>query len=95
MSLEMLKSEEGQLNAVFACFGSAAQHAQFWCTRTSRKSLAGQKEKGELFLLRLCVRSRNGFEPSAQQVSPLCALCNDEMLEDFDAQMPGGCGLCV
>jgi hypothetical protein len=27
-SLDMLKSEEGQLNAVFACFGSAAQHAQ-------------------------------------------------------------------
>jgi len=24
----MLNSEEGQLNAVFACFGSAAQHAQ-------------------------------------------------------------------
>jgi hypothetical protein len=29
-SLEMLKSEEGQLNAVFACFGAAAQHAQFF-----------------------------------------------------------------
>jgi len=29
-SLDMLKSEEGQLNAVFACFGSAAQHAQFF-----------------------------------------------------------------
>lgn len=28
-SLEMLKTEEGQLNAVFACFGSAAQHGQF------------------------------------------------------------------
>ena len=27
-SLEMLKSEEGQKNAVFACFGSAAQYAQ-------------------------------------------------------------------
>ena len=27
-SLDMLKSEEGQKNAVFACFGSAAQHAQ-------------------------------------------------------------------
>jgi hypothetical protein len=27
-SLEMLESAEGQLNAVFACFGSAAQHAQ-------------------------------------------------------------------
>jgi hypothetical protein len=27
-SLDMLKTEEGQLNAVFACFGSAAQHAQ-------------------------------------------------------------------
>jgi len=26
----MLRSEEGQLNAVFACFGSAAQHAQFF-----------------------------------------------------------------
>jgi len=29
-SLETLESEEGQLNAVFACFGSAAQHAQFF-----------------------------------------------------------------
>jgi alpha-galactosidase/6-phospho-beta-glucosidase family protein len=29
-SLNMLKSEEGQLNAVFACFGSAAQHSQLF-----------------------------------------------------------------
>src|SRR5437773_1609207 len=28
ISYDMLKTEEGQLNAVFACFGSAAQHAQ-------------------------------------------------------------------
>jgi hypothetical protein len=26
----MLESDEGQLNAVFACYGSAAQHAQFF-----------------------------------------------------------------
>jgi hypothetical protein len=29
-SLEMLKTRVGQINAVFACFGSAAQHAQFF-----------------------------------------------------------------
>ncbi len=29
-SLRMLESEEGQLNAVFACFGSAAQHSYFF-----------------------------------------------------------------
>ncbi len=29
-SLRMLDSEEGQLNAVFACFGSAAQHGQLF-----------------------------------------------------------------
>ena len=29
-SLRMLESEEGQLNAVFACFGSAVQHAQLF-----------------------------------------------------------------
>ena len=29
-SLDMLNSEEGQLNAVFACFGSAAQHGQMF-----------------------------------------------------------------
>ena len=29
-SLRMLESGEGQLNAVFACFGSAAQHAQLF-----------------------------------------------------------------
>src|SRR3954467_8889684 len=29
-SLDMLKTEEGQSNAVFACFGSAAQHAQMF-----------------------------------------------------------------
>ena len=29
-SLRMLESEEGQLNAVFACFGSAAQHSQYY-----------------------------------------------------------------
>jgi hypothetical protein len=28
ISHHMLKTEEGQVNAVFACFGSAAQHAQ-------------------------------------------------------------------
>ena len=29
-SLRMLESDEGQLNAVFACFGSAVQHAQLF-----------------------------------------------------------------
>lgn len=29
-SLKMLKTEEGQMNAVFACFGSTAQHAQMF-----------------------------------------------------------------
>ena len=29
-SLRMLESEEGQINAVFACFGSAAQHGQYY-----------------------------------------------------------------
>ena len=29
-SLKMLESEEGQLNAVIACFGSAGQHAQLF-----------------------------------------------------------------
>ena len=30
ISLRMLESEEGQLNAVFACYGSAAQHGQLF-----------------------------------------------------------------
>jgi hypothetical protein len=29
-SLKMLRTKEGQTNAVFACFGSAAQHAQLF-----------------------------------------------------------------
>ena len=29
-SLEMLETEEGQLNAVFACYGSAAHHGQLF-----------------------------------------------------------------
>ena len=29
-SLDMLRTKEGQSNAVFACFGSAAQHAQLF-----------------------------------------------------------------
>ena len=29
-SLKMLESEEGQLNAVYACYGSAAQHGQLF-----------------------------------------------------------------
>ena len=29
-SLEMLESKEGQLNAIFACYGSAAQHGQLF-----------------------------------------------------------------
>ena len=29
-SLKMLETEEGQLNAVFACFGSAVQHSQLF-----------------------------------------------------------------
>ena len=39
-SLEMLDSEEGQLNAVFACFGSAAQHGQFFEAALSEFLLA-------------------------------------------------------
>ena len=35
-SLKMLESEEGQLNAVFACFGSAAQRAQLFEQSLSR-----------------------------------------------------------
>ena len=35
-SLKMLESAEGQLNAVFACFGSAAQHAQLFEQGLSR-----------------------------------------------------------
>ena len=35
-SLKMLESEEGQLNAVFACFGSAAQYAQLFEQSLSR-----------------------------------------------------------
>ena len=35
-SLRMLESEEGQLNAIFACFGSAAQHAQLFEQSLSR-----------------------------------------------------------
>lgn len=29
-SLKILETEEGQLNAVFACFGSAVQHSQLF-----------------------------------------------------------------
>ena len=29
-SLRMLESEEGQTNAIFACFGSAVQHSQLF-----------------------------------------------------------------
>ena len=39
-SLEMLNSEEGQLNAVFACFGSAAQHGQLFEAALSEFLLA-------------------------------------------------------
>ena len=39
-SLEMLKSEEGQLNAIFACYGSAAQHGQFFEESLERLILA-------------------------------------------------------
>lgn len=35
-SLKMLESEEGQLNAVFACYGSAAQHGQLFEDSLSR-----------------------------------------------------------
>lgn len=28
-SMRMLESKEGQLNAIFVCFGSTAQHSQF------------------------------------------------------------------
>ena len=36
----MLESEEGQLNAVFACYGSAAQHAQRFEDSVSRLIVA-------------------------------------------------------
>ena len=35
-SLKMLETKEGQLNAVFACFGSATQHAQLFEQSLSR-----------------------------------------------------------
>jgi hypothetical protein len=30
VSLDMLKTDEGETNAVFSCFGAAAQHAQIF-----------------------------------------------------------------
>jgi hypothetical protein len=52
-SLDMLKTPEGQSNMVFACYGSAAQHAQLFeqalreflsvYRRARAKSLRGQK----------------------------------------------------
>ncbi len=44
-SLKMLESEEGQLNAVFACYGSAAQHGQLF--EDSLSKLLGQLKRLE------------------------------------------------
>ena len=59
ISLSMLQSEEGQLNAVFACYGSAAQHGQFFEESVTRLIIAlnemsgseGEAEKMEKWTL--------------------------------------------
>ena len=48
----MLESEEGQLNAIFACYGSAAQHGQFFEESLSKlivilNSLSGNDSSGD------------------------------------------------
>ena len=42
----MLESEEGQLNAVFACYGSAAQHGQFFEESVTRLIVALNEMSG-------------------------------------------------
>lgn len=42
-SLKMLRPKEGQLDAVFACFGSAAQHAQMFEAELKRFLVAYNK----------------------------------------------------
>lgn len=42
----MLESKEGQLNAVFACYGSAAQHGQFFEESVARLIVALNKLSG-------------------------------------------------
>ena len=46
LSLSMLKTEEGQLNAVFACYGSAAQHGQLFEESVARLILALNEMSG-------------------------------------------------
>ena len=46
ISLSMLESKEGQLNAVFACYGSAAQHGQFFEESVARLIVALNKLSG-------------------------------------------------
>ena len=46
ISLSMLESKEGQLNAVFACYGSAAQHGQFFEESVARLIVALNEMSG-------------------------------------------------
>ena len=66
----MLKSDEGQLNAVFACYGSAAQHGQFFEESLKKLIVAlnelsgseGAAEKMEKWMLgRLLQHFQNRF----------------------------------
>ncbi len=54
ISLGMLESEEGQLNAVFACYGSAAQHGQLFEESITR--------------LILLLNELSGIEPNAEMM---------------------------
>ena len=77
VSLKMLKSDEGQLNAVFACYGSAAQHGQFFEESLKKLIVAlnelsgseGAAEKMEKWMLgRLLQHFQNRFVKKIDEV---------------------------
>ena len=78
-SLKMLKSKEGQLNAVFACYGSAAQHGQLF-----EEALA--RLLAELNGLRSLEHKDSGLDKKT--TGQLLRMFRDNFVEEIDEWVP-------
>ena len=78
-SLEMLESKEGQLNAVFACYGSAAQHGQLFEEALTKL----------IFLLDYWLGSTNSaIDLEKKTIGQLLRLFETRFVEEIDDWVP-------
>ena len=83
-SLKMLESREGQLNAVFACFGSAAQHAQLLEQGLERFLVMYNKIASDSVSVDDIVRQKNTMGQLISKVKQHVAFDDDSLAERFE-----------